>query len=229
MSLLTRTVAPAVSLGLAVLVLAGVSSAQTTTAVTPEMRRSFAETFRKQPRSEVNIPPDGAKVVIVKFNDYECPGCRDAERSYRPVLEKFAKSNPKAVKYVVKDWPWNSACNFNSPRTIPGHEASCDAAVAARAARERGKFQAMTDWLWANQGATPAAVRAAAERLIGLKDFDKEASLKLPEIRRDIADGGALRVDSTPTYFVNGVRLPGTLPPELFELAISLELNPAAR
>ena len=95
--------------------------------------------------------------MILKFNDYECPGCGQTEIMYKPVLEKFAKSHPGAVKYVVKDWPWNSACNFNASRTIPGHEASCDAAVAARMARDRGKFEVMTDWLFANQGTTPAA------------------------------------------------------------------------
>lgn len=200
------------------------------TPVTAELRRQFTEAFQRQPRVDVGIPADGARVVILKFNDYECPGCRQTEMAYRPVLDKFAKSHPKAVKYVVKDWPWNSSCNFNASRTIPGHEASCDAAVAARLARDRGKLDPMTEWLYGNQGATPGAVRDAARRLLGVTDFDREAPLKLADIKRDIADGGVLGIDSTPTYFVNGVRLPsGTLPPELFELAITLELNSAAR
>jgi protein-disulfide isomerase len=57
-------------------------------------------------------------------------------------------------------------------------------------------------------------------------DFDREYAEKLPDIRRDIADGGVLGINSTPTYFINGVRLPsGMMPLQYFELAINLELQ----
>jgi len=132
------------------------------------------------------------------------------------------------VKYLVKDWPWNSGCNFNTASTISGHEAACNAAAAARMAQDRGKYDEMVTWLYANQGTTAAAVRAAAEKILGVKDFDAEYARKLPEIRRDVADGGVLRITSTPTFFINGVRLPeGTIPAAYFELAISLELKRA--
>ena len=108
----------------------------------------------------------GAEVIIVKFNDYMCPMCRIKEAEYKPILERFAQSDPGKVKLVVKDWPWNSTCNFNARSTIPGHEAACDAAAAARMARDRGKADEMVEWLFANQG-TLARQRAAG----GLEDF----------------------------------------------------------
>ncbi|MEO8483798.1 MAG: thioredoxin domain-containing protein [Acidobacteriota bacterium] len=197
-------------------------------AVSADAQANFAKAWAQQPRVDLGIPASGAKVVIVKFNDFMCPSCRQAEAFYKPVLDKFAKSNPGAVKYVVKDWPWNSGCNFNTSSTIPGHEAACNAAAAARMARDRGKYDEMVEWLYANQGTTAAAVRAAAERLLAVKDFDAEYARKLPEIRRDVADGGVLRINSTPTFFINGVRLPeGTIAAPYFELAISLELKRA--
>jgi protein-disulfide isomerase len=197
--------------------------------VTADMSRQFSEAFQRQPRVDVGIPADGARVVVLKFNDYLCPGCRQAELAYRPVLDKFAKSHPGAVKYVVKDWPWNQSCNFNAIRTLPGHEASCDAAVVARLARDRGKFDVIADWLYSNPAVTVADVRDVARRLLGVIEFDKEAAPKRLEIQGDIADGGVLGITSTPTYFVNGIKLPsGALPAELFELAITLELNRAA-
>jgi hypothetical protein len=59
--------------------------------------------------------------------------------------------------------------------------------------------------------------------------------VKLTEVQRDVTDGGILRVDSTPTYFVNGVRVKGfynggwdgqhLLDPRLFEAAIRFEMN----
>ena len=195
---------------------------------TADAQANFAKAWAQQPRQDLGIPAAGAKVIIVKFNDYMCPSCRQAEVAYKPILDKFAKSNPGAVKYVVKDWPWNSGCNFNATSTIRGHEASCNAAVAARIAKDRGKYDEMAAWLYANQGTTPAAVRAAAERILAVKDFDVEYAAKLTDIRRDVADGGVLRIDSTPTFFINGVKLPnGIIPAEYFELAIALELKKA--
>ncbi|MEO7189639.1 MAG: vitamin K epoxide reductase family protein [Vicinamibacterales bacterium] len=191
-----------------------------------EARQSFEQLWAKQPRVDLGIAAEGAKVVIVKFNDYMCPTCRSAEMFYRPILQRFETSHPGQVKYVMKDWPWNSTCNFNARTTIPGHEAACAAAAAARMARDRGKSTEMVDWLYANQGTTPKAVSEAAAKILGVTDFDHEYALKLPEIRKDVADGGVLNIEGTPTFFINGVRLPGAgLSQENFELAIDLELK----
>jgi uncharacterized membrane protein/protein-disulfide isomerase len=192
---------------------------------------SFADAWARQPRIDLGIPADGAKVVIVKFNNFECFVCKQAEEWYGPVLQKFAQSNPKAVKYVMKDWPWNSSCNF-ATQGIPGHEASCNAAVAARIARDRGKADEMITWLFAHQGTTPPAVAEAATTILGLGpgEFDSAYQAKLPAIQQDVADGQLLQVSGTPTFFINGVRLPNApLSPAYFELAINLELEKAGK
>jgi uncharacterized membrane protein/protein-disulfide isomerase len=201
--------------------------AASTPAVTGDARKNFEAAWAKQPRVNLGIPAEGAKVIIVKFNDYECPSCAQAELMYKPVVKKFDASHPGKVKYVVKDWPWNNKCNFNSRSTIPGHEAACDAAVAARIAKDQSaaKFEEMTNWLYTHQGVPPAQVREAAARILGVKDFEKEYALKLPGIRSDIADGGVLGIQGTPTYYLNGVKLPSGMPPGYFELAINIELN----
>jgi uncharacterized membrane protein/protein-disulfide isomerase len=191
-----------------------------------DVQKNFAEAWAKQPRIDLGINPEGAKIVIVKFNDYECPACGAAETAYRPVLDKFAAAHPGAVKYVMKDWPWNKNCNFNITSTIPGHEAACDAAVAARIARDRGKYEEMAAWLFSHLETTPESVRQEAARILVPLDFDREYAAKLPDIRRDIADGGVLRITATPTYFINGVRLPeGLMPVQYFEMALNLELE----
>jgi len=191
---------------------------------------TFADAWARQPRIDLGVPADGAKVVIVKFNDFECPLCRQVEEWYRPVLQKFDRSNPGAVKYVMKDWPWNSACNFTTPG-IPGHEASCSAAAAVRIARDRGKTDEMITWLFAHQGTTPAAVAEAASRMLGLGpgEFETAYQRQLPGIRQDVADGQMLKIGGTPTFFINGVRLPDSpIPAAYFEMAIDLELAKAA-
>jgi protein-disulfide isomerase len=185
----------------------------------------FAQWWAAQPRIDLGVPADGAKVVVVKFNDFLCGSCAQAHFLYKPVFDRFGQSHPGAVKLVVKDWPWDTTCNFNAGSTIPGHESACVAAAAARMAQDRGKYDEMAEWLYKNHEPSAQQIRATAATLLGVTDFDREYALKLPAIRADIADGGALGVRGTPTYFINGVRLAQMLAPAQFERAISLELQ----
>ncbi|MEZ5319130.1 MAG: vitamin K epoxide reductase family protein [Vicinamibacterales bacterium] len=205
----------------------------------------FAQAWARQPRFDLGVPADGAKVVVVKFNDWLCPACKAWSLNYAAILQKYETSQPGGVKYVLKDWPWNSACNPSVPQTFQGHESSCDAAVAVRLAREHGKDQAMEDWLFANQeqliqqgiagrGEASKAIRAHALELTGARDFDREYQRLIPLVRQDVADGMQLEVHSTPTYFVNGVMTTSrptptdrggvNLPPAYFDMAIQIEL-----
>jgi hypothetical protein len=194
----------------------------------------FATAWFQQPRVDLGIPADGAKVVVVKFNDFQCPPCGQTYAWYKPVLEKFAQTNPGAVKVVLKDWPWNAKCNFTlSGGGGPNHPGACEAAAAFRMARDFGpaKELEMEEWLYNNQlNMAPDTVKAAAQRILGFADFDQRYVSKLPDIKKDVADGAALRINGTPTLFINGVRVVsrGLMPAEYFEQAIQLELNKAA-
>ena len=88
--------------------------------------------------------------------------------------------------------------------------ASCEAAVSVRLAREKGKADAMEDWLFANQPTlTPASVKEAARIVGGVTDFDARYASVLQLVKGDIEQGGQLKVQGTPTFFLNGIRLPG--------------------
>ena len=79
------------------------------------------------------VPNDGAKVLIVKFADYQCPACGQAYLQYKPIFAKYAASHPGPVKVVMKDYPLSADCNTNVQRTL--HPAACEAAVAVRLAQ----------------------------------------------------------------------------------------------
>jgi len=171
----------------------------------------------------------------VKFNDWMCPGCRAAAEVFRPLLAKY-EAIPGALLYIEKDWPWNVKCNAGTTTTFVGHEASCDAAAAVRLAADLGKREAMASWLFANQPETdaaratmPARVRAKATEMLGVKDFAAAYALKLPAIQKDVSEGQALKIHSTPTYFINGIRAVGadesTIPVHYFELALKYEFQ----
>jgi protein-disulfide isomerase len=225
-------------------------TAATAEVLPADLEKQFADAWAQQPVVDFRIPKGTAKVVIVKFNDWLCGACRGWHEAYQPLLDKYEKESPGSIKLVLKDWPWNSRCNFRTPQTLPGHEASCEAAVAVRLARERGKEHDLETWLWAEQsrlidmrlkGGTPAAdaIKAKATALLMLKpgEFDREQAARLPAIRQDVSDGAALNVDSTPIYYVNGIKTTqpyrdgsgGNLPPVYFDAAIRLELKKAAK
>jgi protein-disulfide isomerase len=206
--------------------------------VTADYETQFTTAWNQQPRVNLGIPAGVAKVVVVKFNDFMCPSCKAYELAYRPIFEKYENTNPGQVKLILKDWPWNTDCNFNSPPTFPGHQNSCVAAAAVRIARDRGKGEAMAQWLFDQQqkliemgnagSGGPELIKDRLKQLVGAVDYDKEYAAKLADIRRDVADGGALNVRSTPTYYVNGVLVTtqeGSIQPVMLDLAIKIELN----
>ena len=170
------------------------------------------------------MPAEGAKVLIVKFNDYQCPACGQSYEWYRPILAKYETTQPGKVRFVTLDFPLNHACNGSVARDL--HLAACEAAVAVRLAREKGRGDAMEQWLYANQASlTPEIVRAAARDVGGVQDFDARYAGLLQAVKTDAALGGLNNVRSTPTFFINGTLIVGALPPQFFDAAIALELK----
>ena len=93
--------------------------------VSAEDRAALAKWWEVQPKHEIPISPDNAKVLIVKFNDYQCPACKATYDAYKGVLAKYIASGQ--VKYVTKHYPLESECN---PYANAGHVAACEAAAA---------------------------------------------------------------------------------------------------
>jgi protein-disulfide isomerase len=124
---------------------------------------------------------------------------------------------------VLMDFPLNSACNPNSGMI---HGAACDAAVAVRLASEHGRGEAMAEWLYTNQtGMTSATVRQAAREVGQVIDFDAKYAATLALVRADVALGTELRINSTPTFFINGVKIEGAWSEQYFDQAIAYELQ----
>jgi uncharacterized membrane protein len=163
----------------------------------------------------------GASVVIIKFNDYQCPPCGQTFREYKPVLAKLQKEHPGKIAFITRDFPLDPECNSLGG----GHTAACEAAVSVRLAREKGRADTMEDWLFANQATlTPARVKEGLTTVAGVSDFDARYAKTLELVRGDIAQGIQLGVRGTPTFFMNGIRLPN-LRGEFFEAAVLWELR----
>ena len=195
-------------------------------AADPSQVQKLEQYLAAQPRIPVMVPSDGAAVVVVKFNDYQCPGCGQTYRDYKPVIAKWNKEAPGKLKFITKDYPLERECNQFAGGDL--HPGACEAAVAVRLAREKGKGEAMEDWLVANQPAlNPETVKKAAATVGGVTDFDKRYAAQIELVKADIAHGQQLKITGTPTFFVNGMRLPG-MRPEYFDAVIAWEMKRVA-
>jgi uncharacterized membrane protein/protein-disulfide isomerase len=191
--------------------------------VSTAQQQQLEQYLAAQPRKVVMAPSDGAAVVIVKFNDYQCPGCGQTYRDYKPVLAKWAKQAPGKVKFITRDYPLERECNAFVGQDL--HSGACEAAVAVRLAREKGKAEAMEEWLYSNQPAmNPDTVKKAAATVGGVTDFDNRYAATLELVKGDVAQGAQLKIGGTPTFFMNGMQLPG-LRGEFFDAAIAWELK----
>jgi len=145
--------------------------------------------------------PADAPVTVVDFSDLQCPHCKDAH----PTLEKLVAEN-KNVRLVFQNFP------------LPMHDWAAKAAAYADCVGRSSNdafwkfissvFAAQSDITAANADEKLTALADSA----GVKGADIAACAAKPEttsrVEKSVALGKALNVNSTPTIFVNGRRLP---------------------
>jgi len=183
----------------------------------------FERWWEAQPRVEVKFSSGGARVLVVKFNDYQCPACAQTYFSYERIVAKYASSHPDQVRFLTADYPLDPECNAQAPNGP--HQAACEAAVAVRLAERTGRRERMERWLFTNQETlSPERVAAAAREVAGVENFQAEYDRILQDVKADIALGTELVVDGTPTFVINGVMVRGGLAPQFFDAAIAYEL-----
>jgi uncharacterized membrane protein/protein-disulfide isomerase len=204
------------------------SAAPASQAAAADRQSEFVRYWESQPRTKLPDSADGAVVVIVRFADYQCPYCVQSHKDYKPVIARYNAQYPGAIKLIDKDYPLEGECN---PKASGGaHAAACEAAAAVRAARAKGRGEAMEDWLIENyQTLTPASVRMAVREVGGVTDFDAQYPSLLNLVKNDVALGTVLGVMRTPTFFINGVKVEGALAVPYLEMAIQLELKRAGK
>lgn len=144
-----------------------------------------------------------AKVNLVEFGDYQCPGCAAAHPIVKQVLEAY-RDNPD-VNFVFRNFPLDAI-----------HPNAHISAEAAEAAGKQGKFWEMHDMLFERQNewstaSAPLDIFVGYATAIGgmnVDEFRQEVSQRIyaDVINTDYKDGQAVGVNSTPTFFINGVK-----------------------
>ncbi len=143
--------------------------------------------------------------VIVEFSDFECPACALAY---------------SAVDQLVVDYPTEVNVEFRH-YPLPQHTKAIQAAYAAEAAGKQGKFWETHDWLFGNQAMWQNAEIGAeyfynqfGEKLTLNKEqfiSDFNSAEIAGFIDKDLKVGQNLRINSTPTFYVNGKEYTGVL------------------
>lgn len=195
--------------------------------VTDAQRAELEQWWNVQPVvSNFPIADNGAKVLIVEFVDFQCGACKTQYLNTQPILDKY-KDRPNDVRFELHHWPISSMCNSTVPTNM--HAAACDAAAAYEMAKAKGTADALKDWFFINQEKlSPATVRRAAADVGKVTDFDAQFPKVIQQVRTDVALGSAAGVTSTPSFFINGRRIPGGgVAAQYFEALIELELKRA--
>ena len=220
---LALTVAVAVAFRTDPGVQAGSVAASASATGSADARSEFERFWDAQPRVDLPVSPEGARVLVLKFNDYQCPACAQTYLLYEPIFARYESSHPGAVRHVSLDYPLDPECNEQTPRG--GHMGACEAAVAVRLARRDSRDESMARWLYENQETlSRETIREALAEVAGMTDFDAMYDATLDDVKADIALGGMVALEATPTFIINGVKLPGGLSPQYFDAAIALEL-----
>ena len=184
---------------------------------------SKIQTYLKLPplfRAEVPIAgapskgPESAPVTIVKFEDFQCPFCKEFQPTVKELLSRY---NGK-IRLVHKDLPLDSI-----------HPHARRAAEAARCADEQGKFWNYHDILYANhpKASEENLKNLAKEVGLDVNAFDRclSSGKYKTAVQRDLIDGTKLGVTGTPTFFINGREISGNQPLEIFAAIIDEELG----
>jgi protein-disulfide isomerase len=161
----------------------------------------------------------GAKVTLVEFADFECPGCAQFYTDYHRLIEEY-KGNPD-VAFVFRHFP------------LPMHRHANITSRAAEAASLQGKFWEMHNKIFENQtewansdDALSILLRYAQEIGLNVDTFkvDLEKDSVRDKVSSDVTEGNSIGVDRTPTLFLNGV-IQNKLSYDSLKEAIELELS----
>jgi protein-disulfide isomerase len=171
-----------------------------------------------------------AKVVVVNFDDFECPFC---SRVHQTIFPELFKEYGDKVAFIYKDYPLAEI-----------HPWAIHAAIDANclAAQNSDAYWEYADYLHANQAEINSekgsdAKLAALDRLAmqyGQKHNEDATKLQTcikaqneDAVKASMKEGDALGVDATPTIFINGEEADGALPASEFRALFDRALEQA--
>jgi len=169
------------------------------------------------------LGPADAPVTLIEFADFECPFCAHAFGAVETLVNTTYKGK---LRLIFKNYP------------LSGHPWARVAAAAAECARLQNPalFWDFARFFYANQPTiTPGNVKEQADAEAGKFSLDRKVfdacmngTGAADRVNQDAADGNAVHVTSTPTFFINGIPLVGLPEGRVFDFVIGSELGTGA-
>ncbi|MBM2886985.1 thioredoxin domain-containing protein [Leptospira interrogans] len=151
-----------------------------------------------------------APITIVKYADFNCGHCMHTSK----ILKSFLSEYNGIIKVAYKNFPLDGNCNRLVGRKSP-EASSCVAASAALCANEQKKFYPVYTGLYDDNEAgvmhTAVTVTRLAEKNgLNMNQFRScMSSTKIrDQINREVDEAEKLKINSTPTLFINSKPLP---------------------
>ncbi|MBM3181840.1 MAG: DsbA family protein [Chloroflexi bacterium] len=160
-----------------------------------------------------SLGPDDAPITIVEFSDFQCPFCRRFhDETYRALLDAY----PEQIRFVYRNLPLTSI----HPEAMP-------AAVASLCANDQNAYWDYHDRLFSSETlGEETYIQYAADLGLDIEAFTACLSSGKHDdfIQADMDFALNLGVQSTPTFFVNGLAIVGAQPLSSFQQIIDKEL-----
>ncbi|MGC2549841.1 MAG: thioredoxin domain-containing protein [Candidatus Sulfotelmatobacter sp.] len=171
-----------------------------------------------------------SKVVVVNFDDFECPFC---SRMHQELFPEIFKEYGDRVTFIYKDYP-----------LVEIHPWATHAAVDANclAAQNNDAYWDFADYIHANQHEvsnekTPAARFEALDKLAmlqgqkhSLDTVKLQSCIKAQDdsaVKASMKEAESVGVEATPTMFINGEKIDGAVPPSELRAALDRALRDA--
>jgi protein-disulfide isomerase len=163
----------------------------------------------------------GAPLVVVLYSDFQCPACKEEAKTIR---DNIVQTYPTQVRVYFKDFPLEQI-----------HPWAKGGAMAGRCVyrQNAASFWDYYDWVYEHQAeVTPENLKDKVLEFAKTKNLDTlqlgrcmDTKATEGEVDKSLAEGKALKIDQTPTLFINGRRIPGSIPWQNMKQLIDAELE----
>jgi protein-disulfide isomerase len=159
------------------------------------------------------IGPENAPITLVEFSDFQCPYCK---RWHDEVYEPLLAAYPGQIRFVYRHLPLTSI-----------HPEAQSAAEAAMCAGEQDKFWEFHEKLFSTTTLGSATyLQYARELKLDTPTFESCLTDRKyqAQVQADSDFAINLGINSTPTFFINGLAIVGAQPIDVFKQVIDKEL-----
>ncbi len=160
-----------------------------------------------------SLGPDDAPITIVEFSDFQCPFCRRFhDETYQALLDAY----PGKIRFVYRNLPLTSI----HPNAMPS-------AIASLCANDQNAYWDFHEKLFSSEALDEATfVQYATDLNLNVDEFTACLSSGKHDafIQQDMNFALDLGVQSTPTFFINGLAIVGAQPLSSFQQLIDKEI-----